>query len=86
MAVRFDPVAAAFMIKLKRIRPAAAIVDLYWGSHFLLGSITMTFAETGRIDALFAGVRADALDPASRRRVRFWRPAAATSPHAALKA
>ncbi|MBI2800381.1 MAG: hypothetical protein HYX63_08840 [Gammaproteobacteria bacterium] len=51
------PVAVAFMTKLKRILPAAAIDDLDWGSPFLLGSITMTFAETGRIDALSADAR-----------------------------
>lgn len=55
MAAEFDPVAHEFIARVGRACPEADPDDVYWGFHFLLGAMTITFAETGRIDGLSAG-------------------------------
>jgi AcrR family transcriptional regulator len=52
----FDPLVARFIEELKRVLPDCAEADLYWSYHFLSGALTMTLAETGRIDNLSGGV------------------------------
>jgi len=36
--------------------PECDDVDLYWAYHFMSGALTLTFAETGRIDNLSGGM------------------------------
>ena len=72
MATQFDPVARLFIEKVQQALPAAETQDIYWGFHFLLGAMTTTFAETGRIDQLSHGVcRSDDLDTIHARMIPF---------------
>lgn len=72
MHTQFDPVAEAFIAGAKRALPGADLRNLYWGFHFMLGAMTMTFAETGRIDALSRGkCKSGALDKIYQRMIPF---------------
>ena len=51
----FDPVIHRLVDALRGIMPDAHDDDLYWCYHFLSGALTLTFAETGRIDRLSSG-------------------------------
>lgn len=52
----FDPVVQRFIEAIRRALPGCDERDLYWAYHFLSGALTLTFAETGRIDKLSGGV------------------------------
>lgn len=52
----FDPLVARFIEALKKAMPECKPEDLYWCYHFLSGALTLTFAETGRIDNLSGGI------------------------------
>jgi AcrR family transcriptional regulator len=56
MTRHFDPVVQRFMEAIRRALPESDERDLYWAYHFLSGALTLTFAETGRIDNLSGGV------------------------------
>lgn len=72
MATQFDPVARLFIEKAQQALPGSAAADIYWAFHFLLGAMTTTFAETGRIDQLSHGVcRSDDLDTIHARMIPF---------------
>ncbi len=72
MSAQFDPVAEAFIGGMRQALPGADERDLYWGFQFLLGAITNTFAETGRIDVLSKGLcRAHELEAIYARLVPF---------------
>ena len=72
MATQFDPVARLFIDKAQQALPESDTRDIYWGFHFLLGAMTTTFAETGRIDQLSNGVcRSDDLDTIHARMIPF---------------
>jgi len=51
----FDPVVQAFIRALQQAMPNCDKRDIYWSYHFLSGALTLTFAETGRIDNLSQG-------------------------------
>lgn len=51
----FDPVVHKVIGMLKRIRPDCREEDLYWFYHMLSGAISLSLAETGRIDTLSNG-------------------------------
>lgn len=51
----FDPVVHKMISMLKRVRPDCREEDLYWFYHMLSGAISLTYAETGRIDTLSKG-------------------------------
>lgn len=51
----FDPMVSRFIDALRRVMPDCREEDLYWSYHFFSGAITLTIAETGRIDNLSAG-------------------------------
>ena len=63
----FDPVIHKLIDLIARALPQATKEDLYWSYNFLSGSLTLSLAETGRIDLLSEGVcRSDdipALEP-----------------------
>lgn len=72
MATEFDPVARVFIDRILRLFPHAREENLYWGFHFLLGAMTITFAETGRVDSLSGGrFRAADLDAIHARMIPF---------------
>jgi AcrR family transcriptional regulator len=52
MTRHFDPVVHKFIDVLKAALPEADLRDIYWSYHFLTGALTLTFAETGRLDKL----------------------------------
>lgn len=52
----FDPLVRRFIDALRKALPDCSEEDLYWSYHFLSGALTLTFAETGRIDNLSSGV------------------------------
>jgi len=52
----FDPLVRRFIEALRKALPECNDEDLYWSYHFLSGALTLTFAETGRIDNLSDGV------------------------------
>lgn len=56
MSAEFDPVAGEFIERVRVCFPGADPTDVYWAFHFLLGAMTLTFAETGRIDRLSGGL------------------------------
>jgi len=72
MSKNFDPVVQKFIAAMRRALPDCADRDLYWAYHFLSGALTLTFAETGRIDKLSDGLcRASDLDAVHERLVPF---------------
>jgi AcrR family transcriptional regulator len=52
----FDPVVNRFLDALRKALPGCREQDLYWSYHFLSGALTLTFAETGRLDNLSNGL------------------------------
>ena len=56
MSRYFDPLVSRFIEALRKALPDTDPADLYWSYHFLSGALTLTFAETGRIDNLSGGV------------------------------
>ena len=52
----FDPLVSRFIDALRKALPDCSEEDLFWSYHFLSGTLTLTFAETGRIDNLSGGV------------------------------
>ena len=72
MHTQFDPVAEAFIAGARRALPGVDVRNLYWGFHFMVGAMTMTFAETGRIDVLSRGrCKSGALDKIYERMIPF---------------
>ena len=55
MSRYFDPLVSRFIEALRKALPNCDDEDLYWSYHFLSGALTLTFAETGRIDNLSGG-------------------------------
>jgi AcrR family transcriptional regulator len=56
MTQYFDPLVARFIEALREALPDCALREIYWGYQFLTGALTITFAETGRIDKLSGGL------------------------------
>ena len=52
----FDPLVSRFLGALRKALPGADEAALFLSYHFLSGALTLTFAETGRIDNLSGGV------------------------------
>jgi len=72
MTKTFDQVVQRFIEAIRRALPECGERDLYWAYHFLSGALTLTFAETGRIDKLSGGVcRSSDLDSVHERLVPF---------------
>jgi len=72
MTRHYDPVVQRFIEAIRLALPGCDDRDLYWAYHFLSGALTLTFAETGRIDKLSGGVcRSSDLDSVHRRLVPF---------------
>jgi AcrR family transcriptional regulator len=56
MARFFNPVINKLIELLRRALPDAHDEDLYWSYHFVSGALSLSFAETGRIDQLSNGL------------------------------
>jgi AcrR family transcriptional regulator len=68
----FDPVVRRFIDALREALPGASDEDLFWSYHFLSGALTLTFAQTGRLDNLSNGVcRSDDMAAADARMPAF---------------
>lgn len=52
----FDPVIKTLIGMLRKALPDARDEDLYWSYHFVSGALSLSFAETGRIDQLSDGL------------------------------
>jgi AcrR family transcriptional regulator len=72
MTRHFDPLFARFIAVTREALPRCPPRELYWGYQFLTGALTLTFAETGRIDQLSGGLcRASDLDSVHERLAPF---------------
>lgn len=72
MARFFDPVIRHLIAALRRTLPQARDEDLFWSYHFLSGALTLTFAQTGRIDRLSNGLcKSSDFEAASARLSRY---------------
>ncbi len=72
MSRYFDPVVRQFLDALRMALPNCDERDLFWSYHFLSGALTLTFAETRRIDNLSDGlVQSADLDAVHERLVPF---------------
>jgi AcrR family transcriptional regulator len=68
MTRHFDPLVGRFIAVMREALPRCPPRELYWGYQFLTGALTLTFAETGRIDQLSGGLcRATDLDSVHER-------------------
>ncbi len=52
----FDPLVSRFLDAIRKVLPECDEEDLFWSYHFLSGALTLTFAETGRLDNLSDGL------------------------------
>jgi AcrR family transcriptional regulator len=72
MDVHFDPVVLKLVSILKRAMPDVPEEDIFWGYHFVTGSLMNTWARTGRIDRLSGGLcKSDDLLAVKQRMARF---------------
>lgn len=72
MTQYFDPLVERFLDALREALPDRDERDFFWCYHFLSGALTLTFAETGRIDNLSGGLcKSSDLDSVHERLVPF---------------
>lgn len=56
MDEHFDPVVLRLIALLRRAMPDCPEERIFWGYHFVTGSLMLTLARTGRIDKLSGGL------------------------------
>lgn len=56
MSQYFNPLVTRFIDALRKALPEAKDEALYWGYHYLSGALTLTMADTGRLDTLSSGL------------------------------
>ena len=56
MTLYFDPLVKRFLEALRVALPDCDEQDLFWSYHMLSGALTLTLAETGRLDNLSNGL------------------------------
>jgi AcrR family transcriptional regulator len=72
MDVHFDAVVLKLVAILKQAMPGTPEEDIFWGYHFVTGSLMNTLARTGRIDRLSGGLcHSDDFDAVKQRMARF---------------
>jgi AcrR family transcriptional regulator len=72
MDIHFDPVVLKLVSILKRALPDTPEEDIFWGYHFVTGSLMNTLARTGRIDRLSGGrCKSDDFPAVKARMARF---------------
>jgi AcrR family transcriptional regulator len=69
MDVHFDAVVLKLVSILKRALPDTPEEDIFWGYHFVTGSLMNTLARTGRIDRLSGGLCKSEDFPAVKQRM-----------------
>ncbi len=70
--VHFDPVVLKLVSILRRALPEMSEQDIFWGYHFVTGSLMNTLARTGRIDRLSGGLcKSDDFTAVKQRMARF---------------
>ena len=68
----FDPVVLKLVSILKRALPDTSDEDIFWGYHFVTGSLMNTLARTGRIDRLSGGLcHSDDFEAVKKRMAKF---------------
>lgn len=68
----FNPVIDKFIDALRMALPGADEAGIYWCYHFLSGALSLTFAQTGRLDELSHGLcESDDLTAAYEHMVTF---------------
>lgn len=68
----FDAVVLRLIDVLKRAMPGTAEEDIFWGWQFVTGALTLTVAQTGRIDHLSGGrCRSDDFEAVRARMATF---------------
>ena len=68
----FDPLVRRFLEAIRKALPDCDDEDLFWSYHFLSGALTLTFAETGRLDNLSEGLcKSSDMAAARARMARF---------------
>jgi len=72
MDVHFDPVVLKLVGILKKALPQTPQADIFWGYHFVTGSLMNTLARTGRIDRLSGGLcQSDDFEAVKQRMAKF---------------
>jgi AcrR family transcriptional regulator len=72
MDEHFDPVVLRLIGLLKKAMPNCDERDIFWGYHFVTGSLMLTLARTGRIDKLSGGLcRSDDFVAVKERMAKF---------------
>ncbi|MGH6970369.1 MAG: TetR/AcrR family transcriptional regulator [Caulobacteraceae bacterium] len=72
MDEHFDPVVLKLVSILKRALPTTPQADIFWGYHFVTGSLMNTLARTGRIDRLSGQLcKSDDFEAVKRRMAKF---------------
>jgi len=56
MGKTFDRTVREFIQAVMQSLPGSAPEDIFWGYNFLTGALTLSLAETGRLDELSDGV------------------------------
>lgn len=72
MTLHFDPVIARLIELLRECLPDARDEDLYWCYHFISGALSLSFADTGRIDNLSGGLCHSSDVAAVRKRLAYF--------------
>lgn len=78
MTLFFDPVIERLIGMLRTCLPEARDEDLYWCYHFVSGALSLSFADTGRIDALSGGLCHSNDVAAVRKRMAYFLAAGTT--------
>jgi len=74
----FDPVIERLIDLLRQTLPEARDEDLYWCYNFISGALSLSFADTGRIDNLSGGLCRSGDVVAVRKRLSFFLAAGTT--------
>jgi AcrR family transcriptional regulator len=56
MTQHYDPYIRQFVSAMHEALPGCPLRDLYWGHHFFSGAITLSLAQTGRVERLSDGL------------------------------
>jgi AcrR family transcriptional regulator len=56
MREAYDVAVHRFIDMLRKLAPHAPVEEIYWFYHHVIGSLALTLAQTGRIDALSGGL------------------------------
>jgi len=78
MAQHFDPVIQRLVEMLREVLPEARVEDLFWCYHFISGALSLSFADTGRIDTLSGGLCRSGDVAAVRKRMAYFMAAGTT--------